>query len=154
MPSSWSGTRCSASRSGLDHHTIPTVTHTDPELAQVGFLEDEARAHAGAIRVLRSPYRENDRALATEATNGHIKVITDRRGDILGATIVGAGAGEMIAAWTLAITQKLNIRAFAGLIVPYPAYGEVGKRAAMTYFMRGLTSNQVRRIIGWLRRLG
>ena len=138
----------------LDHHTIPTVTHTDPELAQVGFLEDEARAHAGAIRVLRSPYRENDRALATEATNGHIKVITDRKGDILGATIVGAGAGELIAAWTLAITQKLNIRAFAGLIVPYPAYGEVGKRAAMTYFMRGLTSNQVRRIIGWLRRLG
>jgi pyruvate/2-oxoglutarate dehydrogenase complex dihydrolipoamide dehydrogenase (E3) component len=142
----------------LDHHTIPTVTHTDPELAQVGFLEDEARAHAhahaGAIRVLRSPYRENDRALATEATNGHIKVITDRKGDILGATIVGAGASEMIAAWTLAITQKLNIRAFAGLIVPYPAYGEVGKRAAMTYFMRGLTSNQVRRIIGWLRRLG
>jgi pyruvate/2-oxoglutarate dehydrogenase complex dihydrolipoamide dehydrogenase (E3) component len=92
--------------------------------------------------------------LATEATNGHIKVITDRRGYILGATIVGAGAGEMIATWTLAITQKLNIRAFAGLIVPYPAYGEVGKRAAMTYFMRGLTSNQVRRIIGWLRRLG
>ena len=139
---------------GVDHHTIPTVTHTDPELAQVGFLEDEARAHAGAIRVLRSPYRENDRALAAEATNGHIKVITDRKGDILGATIVGAGAGELIAAWTLAIKQKLNIRAFAGLIVPYPAYGEVGKRAAMTYFMRGLTSNQVRRIIGWLRRLG
>jgi pyruvate/2-oxoglutarate dehydrogenase complex dihydrolipoamide dehydrogenase (E3) component len=139
---------------GLDHHTIPTVTHTDPELAQVGFLEDEARAHAGAIRVLRSPYRENARALATEATTGHIKVITDRKGDILGATIVGAGAGEMIATWTLAIKQKLNIRAFAGLIVPYPAYGEVGKRAAMTYFMRGLTNNQVRRIIGWLRRLG
>src|SRR5579862_648891 len=138
----------------LDHHAIPTVTHTDPELAQVGYIEDEARAHAGAIRVLRSPYRENHRALATEATNGHIKVITDRRGDILGATIVGAGAGELIAAWTLAIGQKLNIRAFAGLIVPYPAYGEVGKRAAMTYFMRGLTSNQVRRIIGWLRRLG
>ena len=138
----------------LDHHTIPTVTHTDPVLAQVGYLEDEARAHAGAIRVLRSPYRENARALATEATDGHIKVITDRKGDILGATIVGAGAGEMIATWTLAIKQKLNIRAFAGLIVPYPAYGEVGKRAAMTYFMRGLTNNQVRRIIGWLRRLG
>ena len=77
-------------RVGVDPHTIPTVTHTDPELAQVGFLEDEARAQAGAIRVLRAPYRENDRALATEATNGHIKVITDRRGDILGATIVGA----------------------------------------------------------------
>ena len=76
----------------------------------------------------------------TGATNGHIKVITDRRGDILGATIVGAAAGENIATWALAISQKLNIAAFAGLIVPYPTYAEVGKRAAMTYFMRGLTS--------------
>jgi len=141
-------------RVSVDHHAIPTVTHTDPELAQVGLVEDEARAHSGVIRVLRWPYCENDRAQTTQATNGHIKVVTDRRGDILGATIVGAAAGENIAAWTLAITQKLNIRAFAGLVVPYPAYAEVGKRAAMTYFMRGLTSFHVRRIIGWLRRLG
>jgi pyruvate/2-oxoglutarate dehydrogenase complex dihydrolipoamide dehydrogenase (E3) component len=137
-----------------DHRAVPTVTHTDPELAQVGLLEDEARAHSGAIRVLRWPYRENDRAQCTQATNGHIKVITDRRGDILGATIVGPEAGENIVAWTLAVGQKLNISAFAGLVVPYPAYAEVGKRAAMTYFMRGLTSSWVRRIMGWLRRLG
>jgi pyruvate/2-oxoglutarate dehydrogenase complex dihydrolipoamide dehydrogenase (E3) component len=138
----------------VDHRAIPSVTYTDPELAQVGLLEEEARAHTGAIRVLRWPYRENDRAQTTGATNGHIKVITNRGGDILGATIVGAKASETIAAWTLAINQKLNIRAFAGLIVPYPTYAEVGKRAAMTYFTRGLTSPQVRRIIGWLRRLG
>ncbi len=138
----------------VDHRAIPRVIFTDPELAQVGFLEDEARAHAGAIRILRWPYRENDRAAATGATNGHIKVITDRRGDILGATIVGAGASENIAAWALAIGQRLNIGAFAGLTVPYPTYAEVGKRAAITYFMRGLTSARVRRIIGWLRRLG
>jgi len=138
----------------VDHRAIPRVTFTDPELAQVGFLEDEARAHAGAIRILRWPYRENDRAAAAGAMNGHIKVITDRRGDILGATIVGAAAGENIAAWTLAIGQRLNIGAFAGLVVPYPTYAEVGKRAAITYFMRGLTSARVRRIIGWLRRLG
>ena len=138
----------------VDHRAIPRVIFTDPELAQVGFLEDEARAHAGAIRILRWPYRENDRAAATGATNGHIKVITDRRGDILGATIVGAGASENIAAWALAIGQRLTIGAFAGLTVPYPTYAEVGKRAAITYFMRGLTSARVRRIIGWLRRLG
>ncbi len=137
-----------------DRLSVPWVTYTDPELAQVGLIEQEARAHAGVIRVLRSPYRENDRAVATGATDGHIKVITDRRGDILGATIVGAGAGENIAAWTLAINQGLNIEAIAGVIVPYPTYAEVGKRAAMTYFTRSLTSPLVRRIIGWLRRLG
>ena len=137
-----------------DRLAVPWVTYTDPELAQVGLIEDEARARCGVIRVLRSPYRENDRALATGATNGHIKIITDRRGDILGATIVGAGAAENIAAWALAINQKLNIDAIAGVIIPYPTYAEVGKRAAMTYFTRGLTSPLVRRIIGGLRRFG
>ena len=137
-----------------DRLCVPWVTYTDPELAQAGLIEHEARAHSGIIRVLRAPYRENDRALATGATNGHIKIVTDRRGDILGATIVGAGAAENIAAWALAINQKLNIDAFAGVIVPYPTYAEVGKRAAMTYFTRGLTSPLVRRIIGGLRRFG
>jgi pyruvate/2-oxoglutarate dehydrogenase complex dihydrolipoamide dehydrogenase (E3) component len=137
-----------------EHYAVPVVTYTDPELAQVGLTEDQARAKAGIIRVLRAPYRENDRARVTGVTNGHIKIVTDRKGNILGATIVGAGAAENIAAWTLAINQKLNIEAFAGVIVPYPSYAEVGKRAAMTYFTRGLTSPLVRRIIGWLRRFG
>jgi pyruvate/2-oxoglutarate dehydrogenase complex dihydrolipoamide dehydrogenase (E3) component len=141
-------------RVNMHRYAVPSVTYTDPELAQVGLNEDEARAHAHVIRVLRSAYRENDRAQATGATNGHIKIITDRRGDILGVTIVGAGAAENIAAWTLAINQKLNIDALAGVIIPYPTYAEVGKRAAMTYFTRGLTSPMVRRIIGWLRRFG
>jgi len=141
-------------RVDAERYAVPSVTYTDPELAQVGMAEDEARTQAGIIRVLRSPYRENDRALATGATNGHIKIVTDRKGNILGVTIVGAAASENIAAWTLAINQKLNIDAFAGVIVPYPTYAEVGKRAAMTYFTRGLTSPVVRRIIGWLRRFG
>jgi pyruvate/2-oxoglutarate dehydrogenase complex dihydrolipoamide dehydrogenase (E3) component len=135
-------------------HAVAWVTYTDPELAQVGLNEDAARARAGAIRILRAPYRENDRAQATGATNGHIKIVTDRNGGILGVTIVGAGAAENIAAWTLAINQRLNIEAMAGVIVPYPTYAEVGKRAAMTYFTRGLTSPLVRRMIGWLRRFG
>jgi pyruvate/2-oxoglutarate dehydrogenase complex dihydrolipoamide dehydrogenase (E3) component len=137
-----------------DPRTIPRVMFTDPELAHVGLSEDEARAQARAIRILRWPYRENDRAITTGSTNGHIKVITNRRGDILGATIVGAQAAENIAVWGLAASQKLNIGALAGLILPYPTYAELGKRAAITYFMRGLTSARVRRIIGWLRRLG
>ncbi|MGB6535840.1 MAG: FAD-dependent oxidoreductase [Xanthobacteraceae bacterium] len=138
----------------INHRAIPRVILTDPELAQVGLLEEDARLQAGAIRILRWPYRENDRAVAAGATKGHIKVVTDRRGEVLGASIVGAAASENIAAWALAVAQRLNIGAFASLIVPYPTYAEVGKRAAITYFMPGLTSAWVRRIIGWLRRLG
>lgn len=138
----------------VDSRSIPRVIFTEPELAQVGLLEDEARTLAKNIRILRWPYRENVRALTAGTANGHIKVITDSKGGILGATIVGAQAGETVATWALAIGQKLNIAALAGCIVPHPTYGEVGKRAAITYFMRGLTNTRVRRIMGWLRRRG
>jgi len=133
---------------------IPRVTFTEPELAHVGLGEAEARRRGFHFRVLRWPYHENDRAQAERATQGHIKVITTRRGRILGATIVGRNAGELIATWALAIGQRLNIRAFAGTVVAYPTLAEIGKRAAITQFAAGLTSPMVRRIISWLRRLG
>src|SRR5262249_27842826 len=87
-------------------------------------------------------------------TVGHIKVVTDGRGNIRGATIVGAGAGELITTWTLAIDRGLPIRALAGIIVPYPTLAEIGKRAAITYFTPSLTNVWVRRIIALLRRFG
>jgi pyruvate/2-oxoglutarate dehydrogenase complex dihydrolipoamide dehydrogenase (E3) component len=138
----------------VDQRAVASLTLTDPELARIGLTEQEARGAAGAIRILRWPYSENDRAAATGATAGHIKVVTDGSGQILGATIVGAQASENIALWALAIGQRLPIGAMAALIAPYPTYAELGKRAAITYFMRGLTSARVRRIIGWLRRFG
>jgi pyruvate/2-oxoglutarate dehydrogenase complex dihydrolipoamide dehydrogenase (E3) component len=133
---------------------VPWVTFTEPELAHVGLAEAEARKRKYKFRILRWPYHENDRAQAERATHGHIKVITTRRGRILGATIVGLNAGELIATWTLAINQRLNIRAFAGTVVAYPTLAEIGKRAAITQFAAGLTSPTVRRIIAALRRLG
>ena len=80
--------------------------------------------------------------------------MTDGRGKIRGATIVGAGAGELITTWTLAIDRGLPIRALAGIIVPYPTLAEIGKRAAITYFTASLTNVWVRRIIALLRRFG
>ena len=134
--------------------TIPRVTFTDPELAHVGLTEAQARERYRTIRVLRWPYHENDRALAERETTGHIKVLTDKKGAILGATIVGASAGELITAWTLAIQQNLNIRVFAEIVVPYPTLAEIGKRAAISAFTARLTGSGVRRVLGWLRRLG
>jgi pyruvate/2-oxoglutarate dehydrogenase complex dihydrolipoamide dehydrogenase (E3) component len=141
-------------RVAADDDLIPRVTFTDPELAQIGLTEAEARRRRIDFRVLRWPYHENDRAQAERETTGHIKVVTDRKGGILGATIVGAAAGELITTWTLAISQGLNIRALTGIVVPYPTLSEVGKRAAITYFTPGLTSPWVRRIIAVLRRFG
>jgi pyruvate/2-oxoglutarate dehydrogenase complex dihydrolipoamide dehydrogenase (E3) component len=133
---------------------LPWVTYTDPELAQVGLTEAEAHRRGYAVRVLRWPYHDNDRAQIEQATTGHIKVLTTSRGRILGATIVGRNAGELISTFTLAIAQGLNIRALAGVMVAYPSIAEIGKRAAMSHFTPGLTRPIVRRVIGWLRRLG
>src|SRR5215472_875440 len=133
---------------------VPRVTFTDPELAHVGLTEAQARTRGLTIRVLRWPYHENDRAQTERETAGHIKVVTDGRGKIVGATIVGAGAGELITTWTLAISRSLPIRALAGIIVPYPTLAEIGKRAAVTYFTPSLTNVWVRRIIALLRRFG
>ena len=133
---------------------IPRVTFTDPELAHVGLTDAQARERHRSIRVLRWPYHDNDRAQAEGETRGHIKVVTDPKGLVLGATIVGEAAGEMITAWTLAINHRLNIRAFAEIVMPYPTYSEIGKRAAISFFTPRLTTSWVRRILNLLRRLG
>jgi pyruvate/2-oxoglutarate dehydrogenase complex dihydrolipoamide dehydrogenase (E3) component len=138
-------------RARADDTIVPRVTYTDPEIAQVGLTEAKAGRR---IRVLRWPYHENDRAQAERQTRGHIKVVTSERGRVLGATIVGAHAGELIAPWTLAVTQGLNIRAFAEMVMPYPTLAEIGKRAAITYFAGSLTKPFVQRIITALRRFG
>jgi pyruvate/2-oxoglutarate dehydrogenase complex dihydrolipoamide dehydrogenase (E3) component len=138
----------------VDAAAVPRVTFTDPELAHVGLSEDEARARHGVIRVLRSSYHENDRAQTDRATDGHVKVVTDRMGRILGATVVGVAAGELITTWTLAINQGLNVRVFAGIVMPYPTLAEVGKRAALNFFVPRLANPWVRRLSGLLRRLG
>ena len=133
---------------------VPWVTYTEPELAHVGLSEMAAREKGWAIRVLRWPFHENDRAQAERQTHGHIKIVTDKRGKILGATIVGAHAGELLAPWTLAINQGLKIGAMTGVIAPYPTLGEVGKRAAITAFLPLMQKPMLRRVIGCLRRLG
>jgi pyruvate/2-oxoglutarate dehydrogenase complex dihydrolipoamide dehydrogenase (E3) component len=104
--------------------------------------------------VLRWPYHENDRAQAERETRGHIKVVTTKKGRILGATIVGPAAGELITAWTLAVSQGMNIRAFAGIVVPYPTFAEIGKRAAITFFTPRLVGPWVRRVLALLRAFG
>src|ERR1043166_2975973 len=138
----------------VNDDAIPRVTFTAPELAHIGLTEPQARARHNAIRVLRWPYHENDRAQAEHETQGHIKIVTAANGRILGATMVGAHAGELITTWTLALSRGLNIRAMTEIVVPYPTLSEIGKRAAITYFSSSLTSPKVRRVISFLRRFG
>jgi len=137
-----------------NNSAIPWVTFTEPELAQTGLTEAQARERRIGVRVARWPYRDNDRAQTERETHGHIKVITTRKGRIVGATIVGAQAGELIGIWTLAIARGLDMKALTDFVLPYPTLSELGKRVAVDFFAPNLTSPWVRRIIGWLRKFG
>lgn len=136
------------------HDIVPRVTFTDPEIAHVGLTEAEAAEKHRRLRVLRWPYAENDRAHAERRTHGHIKVIATGRGRILGATIVGAQAGEMVNLWALAISKGMSLRDIASYVAPYPTFSEIGKRAAISYFIPATRGTLVRKVIGILRRFG
>jgi len=140
------------SKSRTDH--IPWVTYTDPELAQVGMSEDQARiAHKDALEVVRFPYAENDRAIASGKTKGLIKVMVVK-GRPVGASIVGAQAGELIGVWALALANKMKMSAIAAMVIPYPTLGEINKRAAGAYFSpRLFDSLMVKRVVGAVQRL-
>jgi pyruvate/2-oxoglutarate dehydrogenase complex dihydrolipoamide dehydrogenase (E3) component len=138
----------------VDYRTLPWVTYSDPELAQVGLTEAAARSVEQVPRVLRWPFAENDRAQTERETEGLVKIVTSANGRILGASILGAGAGDLILTWALAISRKLKISALANLIVPYPTRGEAGKRAAGRYYTPTLFAPRTRRLVRLLARFG
>jgi pyruvate/2-oxoglutarate dehydrogenase complex dihydrolipoamide dehydrogenase (E3) component len=140
--------------SKVDNGVIPWAVFTDPEYAHVGLTEEEARRVMMDVRVVRWPYQENDRAKTERATRGLIKAVTDRKGRILGATIVGEQASELIQMWSFAISQKLRIKAMTGWVSPYPTLSEINKRAAIRYYAAAPSNPMVRKVVSLLAKLG
>ena len=132
---------------------IPWATYTDPELAQIGLTEAEARdRHGDRLEIARFEYADNDRAVAERKGRGLIKVMVVR-GRPVGVSIVGPQAGEAIALWSLAISSRLKMSAIAGMVAPYPTLAEINKRAAGAYFSPRLFDNRLVRItVGLIQR--
>ena len=138
----------------VDDRAVPWVTYTDPELAHVGLTEAAAKARHGAIRVLRWPFAENDRARCERQPDGLVKVVATPRGKVLGASLVGPHAGELIHPWVLAVSKGLGLGAMAHMIAPYPTLGEVNKRAAGSFYTAKLFGEGTRRLVRLLAKLG
>lgn len=115
-----------------DDQHMPRVTYTDPEVASFGLLEKEAEELYGKNMVVyHVPFSENDRAITADRTDGFVKVITKKMSSqILGATIVGSRAGEMISELSLAAKEKIPLRKLASLIHPYPTYNLAIRKTA------------------------
>jgi pyruvate/2-oxoglutarate dehydrogenase complex dihydrolipoamide dehydrogenase (E3) component len=139
------------SRQRTDH--IPWATYTDPELAQVGLTEAQARKKFGSrLEVVRFDFHHNDRLIAERKTKGLVKVMVVR-GRPVGVSMAGHMAGELIGLWAMAIANGMKMSAIAQTVLPYPTVGEVNKRAAGAYFSPRLFQNpKVKRVVGLVQR--
>lgn len=114
-----------------DYRVIPWATFTDPEVARVGLSEDEATQKGIAVEVTRYGIDDLDRAIADSADHGFVKVLTEPGKDkILGATIVGAHAGDLLAEFVLAMKWNIGLNKLLGTIHIYPTMAEANKYAA------------------------
>lgn len=132
---------------------IPRVTYIQPELAQVGLTEAEARAaHGSDVEVIRLTFAQNDRAQTMGETGGLLKLMV-RKGRPVGVTILGPQAGEQIGLWALMLQQNLRLSALTGTILPYPTLTELSKRAAGAYFSPRLFQNdRIKAIVRFIQR--
>lgn len=118
----------------VDYRVIPWTTFIDPEVARVGLNEQEAREQGVAFELTRFDIGELDRAIADSETHGFVKVLTEPGKDrILGVTIVGAHAGELLAEYVLAMKHGLGLNKVLGTIHTYPTLAEANKYAAGTW---------------------
>lgn len=109
-----------------DHEAIPSVAFTHPEIAEVGMTEAQAKVRLKTrYRVLRTALTESHRARAERHAHGLAKLIVAPDGRILGAGVVGDGAGELVSLFALALSKKLTARDLAGFVAPYPTMAEI-----------------------------
>lgn len=137
-----------------DEAAVPRVTFTDPEIAQVGMSEQEAREGNRRFTITRWPFAENDRAQADRRPEGMFKMITDRKERILGVGIAGSGAAEMIGLWALALEKGMKASDMLGHVVPYPTMSEIGRSAAIARVAGKTAKPSTRRLIRFLRIFG
>jgi len=135
-----------------DYGVVPWVTYTDPELARVGLTEEQARDEGIDPVVLRFPFQDIDRAMTDGQTAGLTKLVI-HKGRILGASILGPHAGELIHEIALAMKTGAGIGDISATIHAYPTLAQIHRRTVNTWYGRKLFSPGTRRLVRWINRL-
>jgi len=136
----------------IRYDSVPRVTFTDPEVAHIGMSEAEAEAAGGTT--YRYGMDDLDRAIVDGSAVGFVKISADRKGRVIGATILAHGAGDLIMPLVLAKTHGLSLSRVNGTIYPYPTMVEGVKRASGEYMRSRLDTASgriLKRVIQWLK---
>ena len=137
-----------------DALVVPRATYLDPEVAAVGLTEAEARkAHGDKVRVIDAALADNDRARTEGVGEGFGRLVLGPRNKVLGVTLVGPHAGELIGLWSLALSAKLPLSKVAGMVAPYPTLGEISKRLAGGAFTEALFAPRTKQLVSLLKRV-
>lgn len=132
---------------------LPAVTYVQPEVAQLGLTEAEAREQYGdSVSVSHFAFDENDRAIAESKTDGEVKLVI-RKGKLVGASVVGEQAGDIIQLASVAMSNGLKVQALTNFISPYPTRAEAVKRAASAHFTDTVFGPGAKRLVGLLQRI-
>lgn len=136
-------------RRRFDSNTAPRVVFTDPQVAAVGLSESEARLRLGRDpELLRHDYGHSDRAIAEGTTRGLAKLVCDRRGRLLGATVVAPQAAESAALLGALVGRGAKAGDLAQIVFPYPTYSEGPARAAEGWWAQHRLTPRTRRLLG------
>lgn len=138
----------------INYTAVPWVTYTQPELAHVGLSSVDALKQDPQIKIFTCEFANNDRAQTEREAVGKIKLITNKKGLILGVTILGPQAGELLVPWIMAIKYKKTVRALTDIIMPYPTLSEINKRVASEYYTPLLFSKHVKKVVKFLNYFG
>lgn len=130
-----------------ERYVVPWSVFTEPEIAQVGLTEKQAREEGMKIEVMKKDYRSYGRTVADGRPEGFIKVITDARGRIHGATIVGEAASELIHEWTFAMQYKKGMRHILMMQHSFPSVSMINKMIAEEWMMKKMQSPLLRRVM-------
>lgn len=117
--------------SKMDYNVVPRPIFTFPEIASVGLTEAQARAQGGVVKAEKFPWVGNSKAVTVSETEGFAKVILGEYGEILGATIFGADATNLISEFTLAMRAELTADEVLATIHPHPTYSEALREAVL-----------------------
>ena len=131
---------------------LPAVTYVQPEIAQIGMTESTACAKFKKISTSKFPFGENDRAIAEGKTAGEVKLIISK-GSVVGASVIGEGAGDIVQLIAIAMSNKLKVQALTNFISPYPTRAEAVKRAASAHFTEIVFGPRMKKLVSILNRI-
>ena len=138
----------------MNYNLIPWTTFTDPEVASIGINESTAKEKGIEYKVFTKSFKEQDRALAEGETKGMVKILTNKKGKLIGAQIVGPHAGELIHEFIIALNKGLKIGDIVGAIHVYPTLADLSKQTAGQYYTKKLFSNKTKKLVKFLSGVG